>query len=288
MKTLSEISRINAFLATHPLTRRRRLSAAVRVLRWQITSRTHDEVIVDWIGGTRLAARRGMTGVTGNIYAGLHEFADMAFVLHFLRPSDLFADVGANVGSYTILASGVVRCHTVAFEPDPLTAAALERNVNLNQIANLVEIRVAAVGERHGTVRFSTGLDTENHVVSAVDPSGRDVPIQTLDQAFLDSGRIPALIKLDVEGYEAEVLRGALALLAAPGLKGILTENRSPPVVDAIRNAGLTEVAYDAFGHQLVPANEVPMANALFLRDLDHVATRVAQTPPVRILGTMV
>ncbi len=73
-----------------------------------------DEVIVHWIGGTRLAARRGMTGLTGNIYAGLHEFADMAFLLHFLRPSDLFADVGANVGSYTILASGVVRCPTVA------------------------------------------------------------------------------------------------------------------------------------------------------------------------------
>ena len=156
---LSEIFRINAFLATHPLTRRRRLSAAARVLRWQITSRTHDEVIVDWIGGTRLAAR-GMTGVTGNIYAGPHEFADMAFVLHFLRSSDLFADVGANVGSYTILASGVVRCHTVAFEPDPLAAAALERNVNLNQIANLVEIRVAAVGERHGIVLL---LDRTQH-----------------------------------------------------------------------------------------------------------------------------
>src|SRR6266436_9739218 len=52
-----------------------------------------------------------------------------------------------------------------------------------------------------------------------------------------------------------------------------------------VKDAGLTEVAYDAFGHQLVPAKEVPMANALFLRDLDHVATRVAQTPPVRILG---
>jgi hypothetical protein len=129
MKMLSEIFRINAFLATHPLTRRRRLSAAARVLRWQIESRICDEVTIDWIGGTRLAARRGMTGATGNIYAGLHEFPDMAFVLHFLRPCDVFADVGANVGSYTILASGVVRCHTVAFEPDPLTAAALERNV---------------------------------------------------------------------------------------------------------------------------------------------------------------
>ena len=50
----------------------------------------------------------------------------------------------------------------------------------------------------------------------------------------------------------------------------------------------MTEFAYDAFAHRLVPANEVPMANALFLRDLDHVARRVSQAPPVRILGTMV
>src|SRR5262249_20828180 len=146
---------INKFLATHPLTRRHRLSATGRVLRWQIASRIHDEVIVNWIGGTRFAARRGMTGVTGNIYAGLHEFADMAFVLHFLRAEDLFADVGANVGSYTILASGVVGCRTVAFEPDPVTAAVLERNIALNQIAEQVETRIAAVGERNGVVRFS-------------------------------------------------------------------------------------------------------------------------------------
>src|SRR6267378_2529009 len=223
---LSEIWTINEFLATHPLTRRRRLSATARVLQWQIVSRIRGEVIIDWIGGTRFAARRGMTGITGNIYAGLHEFADMAFVLHFLRPCDLFVDVGANVGSYTILASGVVRCPTVAFEPDPLTAAAFERNINLNRIADLVEIRITAVGERQGIVRFSTGLDTENHVVAEIEPSGRDVPIETLDHAFVETGRSPALIKLDVEGYEAEVLRGARAVLAAPRLKAILTENR--------------------------------------------------------------
>jgi hypothetical protein len=143
---LSEICRINAFLATHPLTRRRRLSATARVLRWQIASLIRDEVIVDWIGGARFAARRGMTGVTGNIYAGLHKFADMAFVLHFLRASDLFADVGANIGSYTVLASGVVGCRTVAFEPDPATAAVLERNISLNKIAERLELRIAVAG----------------------------------------------------------------------------------------------------------------------------------------------
>src|SRR5262249_13208614 len=82
------------------------------------------------------------------IYAGLHEFADMAFALHFLRAGDLFADGGANIGSYTVLASGVVGCRTVAFEPDPATAAALERNVSLNKIAERVELRISAVGEQ--------------------------------------------------------------------------------------------------------------------------------------------
>jgi FkbM family methyltransferase len=212
----------------------------------------------------------------------------MAFLLHFLRPNDVFADVGANVGSYTILASGVARCHTVAFEPDPLTASAFERNINLNQIADLVEMRIAAAGERRGIVRFSMGLGTENHVVAETESNGRDVPIETIDHAFADTGYIPTLIKLDVEGYEAEVLRGARAVLAAPGLKAILTENRSPSVVDILERAGMAEFAYDAFAHRLVPAKEVPMANALFLRDFDHVAERVSQAPRMRILGTMV
>jgi len=109
-----------------------------------------------------------------------------------------------------------------------------------------------------------------------------------LDHAFVETGRSPALIKLDVEGYEAEVLRGARAVLAAPRLKAILTENRSPSVVDILERSGMSEFAYDAFAHRLVPANEVPMANALFLRDFDHVAERVSQAPSMRILGTMV
>jgi FkbM family methyltransferase len=285
---LAEMRKLNAFLATHPLTKRRRLSAIVRVLRWQITSRIHDEVIIDWIGGARFAARRGMTGITGNVYAGLHEFADMAFVLHFLRAGDLFADVGANVGSYTLLASGVIGCDTVAFEPDPATATALERNISLNKIAERVELRICAVGGQDGEVSFSIGLDTENHVVTSTNADARFVPIQTLDRVLFDSGRIPILVKIDVEGYEAEVLRGARAVLTAPHLKGVLTENRSSTVVEMLKSVGMTEFAYDAFAHRLMRANEVPMANALFLRDPDHVANRVSAARPMRILGTMV
>jgi hypothetical protein len=63
-----------------------RLKTLVRIVVWQIKSRLQHEVIVSWIANQKLAVRRGMTGATGNVYVGLHEFPDMMFLLHFLIP----------------------------------------------------------------------------------------------------------------------------------------------------------------------------------------------------------
>jgi FkbM family methyltransferase len=276
------LGNVTNFLARHPLTRTNRLAAFSRYARWQIESRLRDEIVVNWVEDTRLAVRRGMTGATGNIYAGLHEFHDMAFALHFLRAGDVFADVGANVGSYTILASGVARAHTIAFEPDPGTAERLHRNVQLNGISDLVSIHVAAVGENAGSARFSIDRDTENHVVTTDEGTWREVPIESLDTAVGE--RIPALIKIDVEGYEAQVLRGARRVLADSQLQAVLTENRSGPVLDMLASAGLHEVAYDGFGRKLLAPGAIPMANALFLRDADFVQSRVTTAKTVSVL----
>ncbi len=70
-----------------------------------------------------------MSGATGNLGVGLHEFVDMAFVVHFLREGDLFLDIGANVGSFTVLAAGVARARSFAFEPIADTARDLRRNI---------------------------------------------------------------------------------------------------------------------------------------------------------------
>jgi hypothetical protein len=128
------ISALNIFrfVSSHPLTCGNRLKAVGRVFAWQIRSSLQSEVIVSWIGEQKLAVKRGMTGATGNVYVGLHEFYDMMFLLHFLRSGDLFLDIGANIGAYTVLASGVCRSETWAFEPDPTSVAALRRNIELN------------------------------------------------------------------------------------------------------------------------------------------------------------
>jgi len=83
----------------------------MRFIYWQIQSRTAGPALIikPFIGKVRFYAKKALTGITGNIYTGLHEFTDMTFLLHFLRAGDVFFDIGANVSSYTLLASGINR-----------------------------------------------------------------------------------------------------------------------------------------------------------------------------------
>ena len=239
-----------------------------------------------WIAGTRLAVRRGMTGATGNIYCGLHEFEDMAFVLHFLRPQDCFVDIGANIGSYTILASGVCRACSIAFEPDPDTFAALSRNIVLNGLSATVKSKTCALGAEPGAVGFTVGLDTMNWVATAGSGPTKIVAMDILDHAL--EGQRPTLIKLDVEGFENEVLRGAAEALCCPQLKAIITEDRSPPVVAHLQAAGFVQRNYDPFTRRL-SSERVPRqgSNALFVRDLEFVQERLVGAPPIRVLDNL-
>ena len=131
--------------------------------------------------------KRGMTGATGNIHVGLHEFADMMFALHFLRPDDLFLDIGANVGSYTVLAAGLCKSSALAFEPDPKTVGDLKRNIEVNGLEKLVTVHEVALGATEREVSFTVGLDTVNRVISQ-----RGKHCQLVQQRSLDfsSGKL--------------------------------------------------------------------------------------------------
>lgn len=280
---MAAIINLASFIAVHPLTRDQKLRAFGRVFRWQLESRLRRELIVPWIEGTRLAVRRGMAGATGNIYCGLHEFEDMAFLLHFLQPEDTFADIGANIGSFSILASGVRRARTIAFEPDPVTFAALSQNIALNRLEALIEGRECALGAHVSKIEFTVGLDTVNRVATeAVGPT-RTVSMGTLDLEL--TGQRPCLIKLDVEGFESEVLRGAGQTLTCPELKAIIIEDRSPSVVEILHSVEFSEYNYNPFIRRLeVQKSAGRRHNALFVRDVEIVRQRLINAPRVRVL----
>lgn len=214
------------FIVTHPMSKGRQWSAFLDWLRWQVGSRlVPGSVSVPYVNDSFLLVEPGMTGATGNIYVGLAEFEDMAFLLHFLRPNDLFIDIGANIGSYTVLASKSVGAKTIAFEAFPGTYETLMRNIHLNHLAARVDALNIALGETDGNIHFTKDLDTMNHVVTDDLLNGNDtciVPSKKLDDVL--NGAIPQLIKIDVEGFETPVIRGASSILKSSKQHAVIME----------------------------------------------------------------
>ena len=250
---------------------------------------------VSFIGDTRLLVSRGMHGATGNIYCGLHEFEDMAFVLHFLQAKDLFVDVGANIGSYTVLASGVCGAKTIAVEPVSVTAAGLQANVALNNLQSRVEISQKAIGNSCNTVYLSTTLDCTNHVVEKDSEGNVEAVEQTTLDELLDK-KAPALIKIDVEGYECQVLDGAERTLSEPALLAVIVEangsgnvygHEDAEIFERLESYSFKLTTYDPFSRSFAdgPHPDATRGNALFMRDHDLVQSRVKNAPNHDILG---
>jgi FkbM family methyltransferase len=275
---------LNTSFREHPLTREAPLRAWKRFISWQLRSRFKGELIEPWVGGQSLAVRKGMTGATGNLYTGLHEFVDMSLLLHFLREGDLFFDIGGNVGTYTVLAAGICRARTWVFEPDPQAARDLARNVEVNNLGNLVTLYRVALGAQDGELSFTVGLDTTNHVATSWERRVQTVPARCLDSVAGES--TPAMIKLDVEGYEEQVIRGAQALLKRPELKVIETEDVTPWLTVHLEQEGFSRAYYAPKTRTLSPiANGQHSANAIYVRDWSFVDSRVRSAPVTEVLG---
>ena len=277
------------FLLRHPLNRSRPIATLRRWGAWQLSSRLRGGAReVPFVEDTVLVVERGMTGATGNIYCGLHEYAEMGLLLHVLRPGDVFVDVGANVGSYSVLAAGVCGAAVVAFEPVSRAYTALCRNITRNGISALVQARCEGVGRTSGPLLFTTDLDTCNHVVPASLAGDATISVgcTTLDAAL--AGRRPRLIKIDVEGLQHEVLEGAQAVLADDSLKALIVELSGGRVDDVMRmlhRHGFERTVYDPASREL-HEGVGPGANQTFARDLPWLRDRLTDAPRVRIRAT--
>ncbi len=133
---------------------------------------------------------------------------EQAFLESYLRPSDVYVDIGANIGELVINASKIVGAagKVIAAEAHPKIYAFLQRNLRLNNAINVAAYNVA-LGNLEGSLHFSNKRSDEQNCV-LTDGQGISVPVTTLDSLVPKSPRIN-LLKIDVEGYEPFVLQGA-------------------------------------------------------------------------------
>jgi FkbM family methyltransferase len=160
-------------------------------------------------------------------------------LLHFLRDGDTFFDVGANIGTVTIpvAATGLAEC--LAFEPEPRTAARLAENAALNGLDNVMVVE-AAMWSAGGTVGLSAGgpVGTGTHTVVERQGEGVTSIAATTIDAIRARGRPPDVVKLDVEGAELEVLRGAAASLGEGGVRELFCETHPGGLAERGANEG--------------------------------------------------
>lgn len=185
-----------------------------------------------------------------SVYGEWAQF-ELAWLLSLLRPGDTVVDAGANVGTHTVPFAQAVgpagRVH--AFEPQGQVAEVLAANLALNGL-DQVTVHQAALGAVDGRIvvpHLDVGRELNLGGVSlgAFGPGdGDEVPVQTIDDLNLPECR---LIKIDVEGMEADVLAGATATLRR--CRPILyVENDRLPQIRPLLTA-LAEQGYRSWWH---------------------------------------
>ena len=286
-----------SFILNHPLDAALENKAGTfwRYFSWQIHSRLRPgPSLIDFVGDTRLLVKRGVAQ-RRICYMPLNEFEEMSFVVHALREGDHFVDIGANIGAYTVLASAVAGATALGCEPIPTNYALFRENVRLNHAENRVEALNEGVGETEGTLKFTTSFGPKDHAVFPGETVERgkllDLPIRTLDSLVGD--RNPTLIKIDVEGFETEVINGGPKALKNDSLRAIIIELKGhgarygydeSVLMDRIAGLGFQAFCYSPLDRRIFSADPACTRsdNRIYLRDPDWAKERVADHPGFR------
>lgn len=206
--------------------------------RWRkltVRARVHDglapvtTVTVNGVGLTLLVPDRT------SVYWPRHVFGSEPNTISWIDgfgAGDVFYDIGANIGAYTLYAAKARSVSVVAFEPNPFSYRVLVHNLHLNGVTGRVLPLCLAAGAETANTRLSlngTEAGSVGHAISDAGPDGNGIGLQALAFRLDDLARIegipaPTQVKIDVDGIEAAILEGAKSLLSGPAVKSVMIE----------------------------------------------------------------
>ncbi len=145
----------------------------------------------------------------------------MEFLRQNIRPRNVVVDIGSFLGVYATLAArwSSPGGRVLAFEPTPAMVPFLRSHLQMNDVADRVQLFECALGAESGSATLHLHSDPYRNSLGGQDPDGQasgtaTVPIVTLDQICHEQGVAPDLIRMDVQGFEQAVLAGARETIA--------------------------------------------------------------------------
>lgn len=197
----------------------------------------------------------------------------LSFLGHFLEPNDLVLDVGANIGNHTVWFAGVMGCTVRAFEPIPVIAQVLARNVILNMLDAQVRVEPFAVGAKSSSASVTRWQADNSGGTEITAAEVGPLTVVALDD--LSWTQPVRLIKIDVEGMELDVLRGARDIVHRD--KPVLAVEARDEASDTAVRAWLEDHYYSVLGvfNATPTIVAAPNGNNVGKRSDNYVATAV-------------
>ena len=198
----------------------------------------------------------------------------VSFIMDNLKEGDVFWDVGANVGAYSLLAAKIQSAdvNVIAFEPYIPTFAHLWDNIVLNNCSNRITPICCALSD-HTNIDFLGVSDpragSSEHVVgdATLKLTQPSLAIKGDDASRLFGLPQPTLLKIDVDGYEVNLLNGMTKILKKPSLRAVIIEaergKTEEPVFALMTDSGFQRVSDSSF---LNP--DSPVFNTVYKRKL--------------------
>jgi FkbM family methyltransferase len=283
-------------ITSHPLTKDHKLATLYRFFKRGVVFRVCPYPIVyPFIGRSKLLIEKGMSSAEIQLFTGLYDFGEMLFMLHVLNEDDLFVDVGANVGVYTVLASGVKGCRSISCEPVPGTFIHLLNNIAINQIGNKVKALNIGLSDKSGFLHFTKNYNSALNHVQLGEEGGQDnIKVEVDSLNHLLEKENPIILKIDVEGFETMVINGAKDVLKKESLKAIIIELNGlsnkygfndEAIHQSILDEGFAPYIYHPLERTFEKLETFGEKNTIYIRGLDFLKKRISVSPKFRVLN---
>lgn len=218
-------------LLTHPMNKNETILSFFRLVWWK-TNQIFFKIpaVIEMVPGARLVCYPSSSYGSFVVYAKFPEYEEMQFIHSIVFDKDIFFDVGANIGSISVLAASKgaeVKIH--AFEPTKSLVSLFKENININGYGKRITLIEKAVFHKKGTINFLLEKTSEiNHIIGKKvkkNSNITEVETVTLDD-YTEKKKLTFInfLKVDVEGAELQVFQGAKNLLKNSRIGIILFE----------------------------------------------------------------
>lgn len=210
----------------HPNNTNSTIRTIVRIIWWKINQSIFKfPAIIEISEGVRCICYPDNSYGGLVVYTKLPEYYDMKFMIKIINKNDIFVDVGAGIGDYSIIAASIIdKGKVYAFEPDQRARKIFIENITLNKMKNKIQVEGQIVSDKEGHEYFKSEKQSEISHISLSD-RGTSIKSLTLDK-YLKKYNIKRikLIKIDVEGAELKVLKGLENIITTHAIDSLIVE----------------------------------------------------------------